>query len=350
MVRGNPIHGRHDTQVRSENRPRILSESRVDYKYRRILEGVPADYVCKPFRGLVRGLLARRPETPDVLHIRYLKWRGYLGTAFRYGLLIALCKLRGVRIVWSLHNIEEYNIPSRWYNAVARRFLATAADSIVVFDESLRKYLGRHAARTHVASFGEFRSRFESDQEESESGRGFLADYDGWLARRGDSGPHLVFVGAYALSKRIEALLEIARLNPDFSVVIVAPGMERPASLPGNVFLHAEWVGAELRQLLDRPDRFQVGFVGHGNVSVPTALYVYASFGIPVLALESPPVDRIVRNHDLGYTISDAGEARDAVLEMRRRIDAHRSALVQFLDEHSWANSALVHRTAFGLK
>jgi len=328
------------------DRCRIVSESAVDYKYRRIVEQLPVEFVCQRFTQIVGDLLGPGARLPDVFHIRYLKWRGYIGTALRYTLLVGLCKLRGVRIVFSCHNIRSYSIPSERYDTLLRRTLFRAADSIVVFDEALRPFLRSWSDKVVVACFGEFRSKYRRVEEGREGG-GFLRRYRRWSQGIDWASPRLLFVGAYAPSKHVETLLEIGRRNADLAVIAIAPGMESEPGVSSNVFLHTDWVGVELEEILQEPNL--LGFVGHANISVPTSIYLFASYGIPIIALDHPPVGQIVGNHQLGTVIDaieDVGEIVRGVLADREH---HRDALERFLESHSWAASAAAHRKAFGI-
>lgn len=325
---------------------RIISESAVDYKYRRIVEDLPIEYVSGRFVRIVADLLHRGDRRPDVLHIRYLKWRGYVGTAVRYAILIALCKLRGIRIVWSCHNIRSYSIPTERYNAVLRQALCRAADSIVVFDEALRPHLGPWSDKVIVASFGEFRSSYRSMGASRDAG-GFARRYRRWSTTMDPNAPRLLFVGAYAPSKNVETLLEIARRNADLSVIVIAPEMEPVPPVSRNVLLHTDWVGAELEKLLLEPNL--LGFVGHANISVPTSIYLFASYGIPIIALDHPPLHQIVEHHQLGAVIDGTDVAGEIVRGVLARREHHRDALDRFLRSHSWAASAAGHRKAFGI-
>lgn len=324
----------------------VISESAVDYKYRRIVEDLPVEYVSRRFVRIVKDLLGRSERRPDIVHIRYLKWRGYVGTAVRYAILVALCKLRGVRLVWSCHNIRSYSIPSERYNEVLRRALCRAADSIVIFDEALRTYLGPWSGKVIVACFGEFRSRYRRIGPSLDDG-GFVRRYRRWSATLDPNAPRLLFVGAYAPSKNVETLLEIGRRNAALSVIVIAPGMEPVPPVSQNVFLHTGWVGAELEEVLLEPNL--LGFVGHANISVPTSIYLFASYGVPIIALNHPPLGQIVAFHQLGAVIDGTEAVGEIVQGVWDRRDHHRHRLDRFLESHSWAASAAAHRKAFGI-
>lgn len=325
-------------------RPRIIAESRVDYKYRKITENLAVDYEQHTFAGLCRSLIGfRGRRRPSVLHLRYLKWRGYVATLARYALLLTLARVTGVRVVWSAHNVREYSIPTRWYNLLLRRLVTRAADVVIVFDRALLDFLDLPGGKVQVASFGEYRSFY---REPGESDERFRAVSTSWLADRGLEGFDLVSVGAYAPSKRVEALLEIAAANPDLAVLVVAPEMPEQDP-PANVLLWTSWVQEALVEVFQtgRP----VGFLGHSNLSVPTTFYVFASFGIPVLALDAVPVTSMVQEHDVGAVVTDpeTPAARSAFDSIRARYGSHVEACAAFMADHSWERSARVHERVF---
>lgn len=87
-----------------------------------------------------------------------------------------------------------------------------------------------------------------------------------------------------------------------------------------------------------------VGYVGHVNISVPTSLYMYASFGIPVIGLNMEPIASIINQYRIGVTISSMNEFPEAYNDVLKRYNEFSSSCSRFLEQNNWSDSASIHR------
>ncbi|MEE9381939.1 MAG: hypothetical protein V3V08_00805 [Nannocystaceae bacterium] len=276
-----------------------------------------------------------------VFHLRYLMWRGYLLTLPAYLALVFVCRVRGVPIVWTCHNVRSHVIPSPAYNAALRMLVGAAASTIFVLHRDIAAGLPRFREKVRVACFGEFRTHLAYASERDPE---FLRAYRAWLGRRGLASPDLIFVGAYAPSKRLLALFEALREDSELTALIVCPGLPPRLGAP-NAFVHRRGkVTYELDAILNHCD--SVGYVAHDNLSLPTAVHLFASYSIPCVAYDVPPLRSIVGEYGIGELFGTTQELRRAIRQVQGDYQRYRDAACMFLRKHSWEASQRVHFAA----
>ena len=91
----------------------ILSETRVDFKYKNIFgRNSDLQVIDGGFIELLKILVKKK----SYYHIRYIKYRGYLLTPLLILVVYFLSKLSRSKIIWTCHNIYEHKIPSKKFN------------------------------------------------------------------------------------------------------------------------------------------------------------------------------------------------------------------------------------------
>jgi len=331
---------------------KVYAEQKLDYKYERVFGDLDLDYTpvtVYEFAALMAGPLDG--DTDYYYHVRYLRWRGYLLTLPMYLVVIALCLVRGVTIVWSCHNVVGHTIPDERYNRILRSLIGWAATDILVFHESLRPHLHPFESKVHVACFGSFQEFFRDHPTRNPD---FEERYREWVERREIDGPDVVFVGVYTRHKNIEWLVDHLRAGDAPDGLVIAPGYPEPDDVqhsgqqPDNLFLEADQkVIAEVDDILQ--SGVPIGYVAHDNLSVPTSMYVYASYGIPMIAYDVDPLAPIVREHQLGAVFSRPADIGAALGQVRAEYEMYRTHTAKFLETCTWERSRAVHASVFRL-
>jgi len=278
----------------------ILTESRYDFKYRNIFERIPGIKIVEgTFIELLKILVRRK----CYYHIRYIKYRGPIIAILRIILVFSLSKISGSKIIWSCHNIYEHKIPSQKVNDVLRTIICFISYKIVVFHEDLVSYLPRFThKKIIVASFGDFKEFIEKKTKENKE---FEQLYEKWLKKRNIQYPDIVSISA-AKRNNMSPLTE--GLNgTSQNVLIIAPNQEfaNKENFESNIFVYnKDFVEKEISVILNSPGKL-IGYIGHENISVPTSIYMYASFGIPVIGLNVEPVSSIIKEYSIGEIIDE---------------------------------------------
>ena len=276
------------------------------------------------------------------MHFRYLKWRGPLRTIPIYLAMLGLARLQGVKIVWTCHNVWEYGMPSRWQNAVLRWLMTRTAHRIVVLHRSVGDHLGEAAAdKLVVAHFGSFRQAVERASEEAKANPEFTATYKRWRQERGVRSPDLVMVSTLWEADDLLAFLEE---NSSVNGVIIAPRLG-PTECGENVLLFRKSVYAEVHGLLS--SRGLIGYLGHANVSVPTSLYMFAGYGIPMIGRNVAVVSDILIAEGIGEVYGTIDEMGAAYRKIKADYQAYRSRCAGLVARHTWSRSATIHRKIF---
>ena len=133
----------------------------LDLFYRALAPfGVQAD---RPAVYSARGLLAARGPV-DVLHFHWPeaswgggRWSRVAGVA-RFVSLLAVAKARGVRVVWTAHNVEPHESPA-FAARVGLRALGAASDLVICHSEAARAEVHRRyrpRAETVVMPHGNY--------------------------------------------------------------------------------------------------------------------------------------------------------------------------------------------------
>lgn len=320
----------------------VLSESRLDFKYKSIWRHLPQVEIAEGglFRLLRLAILYRFDNSKVIYHIRYLK-SGRLGY-IRY-FILALFQFFGFfHIVWTCHNIEEHNFKNEFRNRILRRWLSINANCIVVFHQDLIAHLPEVVRdKSFVASFGDMREYVES---QTKSNTDFKEKYDAWMHQ--NKYPALLSISA---AKKSNLKLAIEGLKTSkMTGIFIAPNVSRPAQISDEniLFYNGDFVRKEVIDLLNIENI--IGYVGHGNISVPTSLYMFASFGVPVIGLNIEPVNSIIEKYNIGRIVSTPEELNSAISLIRERYTDYSENCRKMIEDNSWEKSAKIHNELLG--
>ena len=328
------------------SRPLVIAEDERDFKYRQVVERMPVEYRHVKYSRFILWLL--RPGTVSknrntYFHIRYLKWRGWLRSIPVYLVLVTLCRLRGVRIVWTLHCVWEHFMPSRRQNALLRQLVSRAADKIIVMHPKVALHLPPSQRRKVLtANFGTFRPAVERAALEATPNHAFTRRFNDWRHQLGIGRPDIVMVSASVLEAN--DLFDFLEDNPDLSGLVIGAQLEERSCGP-NVLLIRERVYAEVDAIL-RGDGI-VGYCPNDNVSVPTSIYTFAAYGIPLIGKDVSPVCDILGDSGVGGVYNSVDEMRDVYEGIMGDYAGYRARCSALLAKDTWDASADVHRQVF---
>ena len=135
--------------------------------------------------------------------------------------------------------------------------------------------------------------------------------------------------------------------NKDINCLIINPKSTfYYKELGNNIFFYNKFVYGNINNILNTKSKI-IGYVGHDNISVPTSIYMYASYNIPIIAFNIEPVNSILTMYQLGILIKNSEELEKAYYTILDNYDTYVENAVFFLKENSWEKSAFVHRDIF---
>ena len=276
----------------------------------------------RPRRGLPALLLGRGPR---VLHLHFFdeltQRNSQLATAARsllfLGLLLAL-RLRGVRLVWTAHNLEPHELYHPWWGFLVYRMVARWADAIIAHSQAARTMLeARYGPlpRCDVIPHGNYVDLYgpPRDQAASRATLGLPAD-----------GPVLLNIGSLRPYKNIEGLIDAFGALPVAtrgtlliagaakSAAYTAELRRRAAAVPG-VQLRAEYIAdAHLPAYLAAADLVVLPY--HSLLTSGILLWAL-SYARPVVAPAFGPVRELLHEGHTGFlfTPGDGASLRAAL-------------------------------------
>ncbi|HIP33140.1 MAG TPA: hypothetical protein EYG89_00020 [Bacteroidia bacterium] len=318
----------------------ILSESKYDYKYQNIFSRIKnIEVVEGNFLTLLKLLFKKNVY----YHIRYVKYKGYILTIIRLLIIYGTVKLTKSKIIWSCHNIYEHNIPSKRYNDFLRFLLSFISDFIIVFHKDLSNNLPSFAnKKTVVASFGEFKDFIKNQKDENIN---FSNSYEIWLDENGIKGPSIISISA-AKRNNLDVLIQN---SININCLIIAPNIINTINLKNkkNIFFYNNnFVKKEVHDILNTTDKL-IGYIGHDNISVPTSIYMYASYGIPVIVLNNQPVNSIIKQYKMGEILTEDNNIAKISQLILNNYSFYQNNCLKFLEDNSWDNSASKHSKIF---
>ena len=257
--------------------------------------------------------------------------------------MVMLARLRSVRIVWTLHNVWEHTMRSRWQNAFLRWVVAQAAYRIVVMHEAIGAHVPRGCRhKVVVANFGTFRPAVERAAEEAEPNEYFARRFSEWKRDHGIISPDIVMISS--MVPEADDVLAFLEQNPDVSALIIGPRVQ-PQDVGPNVFLYHQRVYAEVDEIL-RGEGI-IGYFSNDNLSVPTAIYTFSAYGIPLIGKDVSPIAEILGTYNAGEVYTDAGGIRGTYDRIRADYDRYRDGCTDLITADTWEASAEVHREVF---
>ena len=316
----------------------ILSESKYDFKYKNIFSRIPNIEVIEGgFTKLLKILLKRQ----SFYHIRYIKYKNPFWALLRILIIFFTSKISNSKIIWSCHNIYEHNIPSKRINDILRTIICLISYRIIVFHKDLIKYLPQFARnKVIVASFGNFKGFIENKTKKNKE---FELLYNEWLKKRNIISPDIVSISA---AKRNNLAPLIEGLNGYHkNALIIAPNhkIKNKSNLSFNIFIYSNnCVEREISGILKNSANL-IGYIGHENISVPTSIYMFASYGIPVICLNVEPVNSIINDYKIGEILNEENEIKILIEKIRSNYEFYQKNSKIFLSENSWKKSAVNH-------
>lgn len=305
-----------------------------------------------------RHLLSPRP-LPRVFHLHWLNTVHTGGTSwdtFRlsasYLAKILLVRLRGRRLVWTVHNLLPH-YRATLADRLCRRATAQLATGLIVHNDSARELVERRwrpRRRPTVALMGRYDGRY-----------GPKALREASRDRLGLPREPLLFLifGQLRGNKQIDRLVALfSRLDPDrFHLLLSGTRSSRDAlagcreiveSAP-NIHLREGFVpDADVPFLFGATD----GFVFAGDEILSTSSVVLAlSYGIPILAPDLACLRGVVPAQARVQLDVDDPEGARAALEAldRAALAARGRAAFDAMQARTWLEAARVHLTVYGL-
>ena len=315
----------------------ILCESKLDYKYKMLFSKLDKDFVIIEggFIKLMKVLIRKK----SFYHIRYIKYRGPIITSLKLLIIFVFCKFSQSKIIWTCHNIHEHNIKSKKINDILRYVISKISSDIIVFHKDLIKYLPKSAlGKTHVASFGNFKEFTESKENENID---FKNNYRAWLNHLNISSPNIIFISA-AKKNNLKLLID-GVTNKDINCLIINPKSTFDyKEFWNNIFFYNKFVYGNINNILNTKSKI-IGYVGHDNISVPTSLYMYASYKIPIISINKEPLNTIINEYEIGIVVTKSNEIEVAYKSIIHNYDKYQNNISIFNEKNNWRNSAKIH-------
>ena len=319
----------------------ILCESRLDFKYKMIFSKLDKDFVIIEggFIKLMKVLIRKK----SFYHIRYIKYRGPIITSLKLLIIFVFCKFSQSKIIWTCHNIHEHNIKSKKINDILRYVIFKFSSDIIVFHKDLIKYLPKNAlAKTHVASFGNFKEFIENNDNENID---FKNNYRAWLNHLSISSPNIIFISA-AKKNNLKLLID-GVTNKSINCLVINPKSTFDSNKIGdNIFFYNKFVYGGVNNILNTENKI-VGYLGHDNISVPTSLYMFTSYDIPVIAINNEPLNTIINEYEIGIVVTKSEEIVIAYKTIIRNYEKYQNNISFFNENNNWSNSGEIHYKLF---
>lgn len=313
----------------------IISQNQIDYKYSRIIEGLDVDYVYMSNKEIIRTLLKPFRGKRIILHIRYLKWYGYFLTIPIYSTIILLTLFRDVEITWSCHNIWEHKFKSRTINTFLRKLLFSVSKNVIVFHSDLKKFFPDET-KIVVANFGNFKPYFKRLSSRNPI---FNSKLKAWKTKNNITKIDTIYISA--TNKNIDVYIEMFRKLKTINSVFVIPQYFKVIE-ESNFLLFNEFIHAEVHQLLSTNEI--IGIITHSNFSIPTSLYMFASYKIPIISYNVIPISTIIKDYAIGENFSNNEDLSSSITKLKSNYSYYQENTVRFLHENSWEKATAVHK------
>lgn len=318
----------------------LLSESVYDFKYKSILGDIENFEVIEGnYFSLLKYMIKNRSMC--CYHIRYVKYKSLLSCILRLLLISFICKLSSNKLLWSCHNIYEHNISSKICNDIVRWFLLLLSNHIIVFHQDIKIALPIFfSKKVSVCNFGDFKPFMEEKTLENYD---FQLKYNNWLLKCGIDKPDILSIST-AKKNRLDLLISGVQKSC-IKCLIIAPGVElNLQNLKNNTFFYNNSsVEIEVLNLLNKNKHF-IGFIGHDNYSVATSLYMFASFGIPVISTNTKPISSIVNENEIGIVVDNSLQIEEAYQKILNNYSLFSFNCYKFIQTNNWSTSTYKHK------
>ncbi len=315
----------------------IICDSRYDYKYRNIFDRIDFVNVIEGnFKTLISAIL--KYEKP-IFHVRYIKSSGFLFGCFRYLILIFLTYLKGGRLLYTCHNINEHNISSKFINNFYRFLFSLLAFKIVYFEKSIRNYnYNLFYNKGVIANFGCFKHFLTKKNQKS-------LDFE----KLTNSWGHAFHIDIISVSAARLSYLDVffdKIKNTNLKSLMINPKKnETDYLMTNNQLRFFKPVFHEINNILMN-NKELIGFVGHFNISVSTSLYMFASYEIPIICYDIEPNNNIVSKNKIGEVIqvnSSISEIISKINLIKDNYKLYQKNCTNFIKKNTWDKSSKIH-------
>ena len=318
----------------------ILCESRLDFKYRNIFSEFDSNILIE---GRWLKLLNILIRNKSFYHIRYIKNRGFLSTFLRLVIIYFCTKFSNSKIIYTCHNIYEHNFKSRVYNDFIRYFVVLISDHIFVFHKDLINYLPIISKnKISVATFGNCKEFIEN---QTLINNNFQNNYSEWLNKKNTTAPDLITISA-AKNNKLSFFIE--NIDRSFNFTIISPFVYfDETGISDNIFIfNKSFVKSEIKTILNNHNEI-IGVIAHNNLSVPTSIYMFASFGIPVIVLDIKPLNSLVNEFGIGEIVGSQNDVNLSIMKIKKNYKSYQNKCKEFICINSWDNSIDIHKSVF---
>lgn len=321
----------------------FLSErSESDIEFQPLDVGVLTELSVRPSRDL-----------PDIIHFQYLQYKVFIDDrpirttikTVHFVLFLLVLRLRGVSFVWSAHNLESHECPSKLVDRVIRIYVANLCDRVIVLHEGMKESVKRRLyCRTDivVAPLGNYREYHEAQVD---------SDPVGSVRFERDDGPKVGMIGAVRRYKEIPLGMRGVERSEKEPFLQVA-GSPRIDAVGEELAAVAEERDAEIstdfRYLSDADilyynDNVDATLILHSIEGAPASLNLAASSSVPIVATDGGMKGELVEKYDLGAVVENTPQAvADGIDEVLEREPAS-FGFERFTADHTWNNYVRVH-------
>ena len=316
----------------------IICDSSYDYKYRQIFDRI--DYVSViegDFKTLTHAILkCKKP----IFHVRYIKSSGFLFGSLRYLILIFLTYLKGGKILYTCHNINEHNIKIKFINDFYRFLFSFLAFKIVYFEKSIRNHnYNLFYNKGVIANFGSFKHFLIQKNKKS-------LDFEKLINRWGHAFQIDIISVSSARLSYIEGFFNKIQSTNFKSLIINPKKNTQDYLMTNNQLRFFKPVYHEINDILLKNNEL-IGFVGHFNISVSTSLYMFASYEIPIICYDIEPNNNIVSINKIGEVIqinSSISEIIAKINLIKKNYKLYQKNCTNFIRKNSWDKSSEIHK------
>ena len=316
----------------------IICDSSYDYKYRQIFDRIDFVKVIEgDFKSLIVGIInSKKP----IFHVRYFKTSGVFNGFPRYLILILLIYVKGGKILYTCHNIYEHTIKSKFINDFYRFIFSLLAFKIIYFHESMRGYNYKiFYKKSVIANFGSFK---EFKINKNIKSAQFNNLYNGWKHKKNID---IISISAARLNHSKLFFDKIEKTN--FNSLMINPKkININTQITKNQFRYYKPVYHEINNLLLSNTKV-IGFIGHFNISVSTSLFMFSSYGIPVICYDIEPNSIIVSTNKIGEVVefnSDTESIIEKINTIKNNYDWYKEKCDSFIKNNNWHKCSIVHK------
>jgi len=189
-----------------------------------------------------------------------------------------------------------------------------------------------------VANFGDFREFFES---QNDINKHFKEKYEKWLGYNNINYPDIVYISTAKINK-LQYLITFLEKRTILNGLIIAPKINITVKTR-NIFLYTDdMVKGEIKTILKKGD--PVAYISHNNISVPTSIYMYASYGIPILGYNIKPISSIINEYKIGLLFDGKTDLGEKIKIIKENYKYYRENALKFINLNNWEKSILAHK------